>query len=58
MNEKDMETIAEFFARVLVKNEDPETVGQDVVDFRLPKQPCTTTSTTNTQRGLDLTNLF
>lgn len=38
MNEKDMETIAEFFARVLVKNEDPESVGRDVEDFRLPKQ--------------------
>ena len=38
MNEKDMETIAGFIARVLVKNEDPETVGGDVMDFRLPKQ--------------------
>jgi glycine hydroxymethyltransferase len=38
MNEKDMETIADFIARVLVKQEDPEMVGQDVVDFRLPKQ--------------------
>src|SRR5574342_203918 len=38
MNEKDMETIADFIARVLVKNEDPESVGKDVVDFRLPKQ--------------------
>lgn len=38
MNEKDMETIAEFIARVLVKNESPESVGKDVVDFRLPQQ--------------------
>jgi glycine hydroxymethyltransferase len=38
MNEKDMETIAEFIARVLVKNEAPEAVEKDVVDFRLPKQ--------------------
>jgi glycine hydroxymethyltransferase len=38
MNEKDMETIADFIARVLVKNEDPDAVGKDVVDFRLPKQ--------------------
>jgi glycine hydroxymethyltransferase len=38
MNEKDMETIAGFIARVLVNNEDPETVGGDVMDFRLPKQ--------------------
>lgn len=38
MNEEDMETIAEFMARVLVKGEDAESVGKDVVDFRLPKQ--------------------
>jgi glycine hydroxymethyltransferase len=38
MNEKDMETIAEFIARVLVENEPPESVEKDVVDFRLPKQ--------------------
>ena len=38
MNEADMETIAEFIARVLVKGEDPETVGKDAMDFRLPKQ--------------------
>jgi glycine hydroxymethyltransferase len=38
MNENDMQVIAEFIARVLVKNEDPETVGRDVVDFRLPRQ--------------------
>jgi glycine hydroxymethyltransferase len=38
MNENDMETIAEFIARVLVEGEDPESVGKDVIDFRLPKQ--------------------
>lgn len=38
MNEKDMETIADFIARVLVRNEDAESVGKDVLDFRLPKQ--------------------
>jgi glycine hydroxymethyltransferase len=38
MNEKDMETIADFIARVLVEGEDPGSVGKDVVDFRLPKQ--------------------
>jgi glycine hydroxymethyltransferase len=38
MNEADMATIAEFIARVLVKNEDPEQVGRDAMDFRMPKQ--------------------
>jgi glycine hydroxymethyltransferase len=38
MNEKDMETIADFITRVLVKNQPPELVGEDVIDFRLPKQ--------------------
>ncbi len=38
MNEKDMETIADFIARVLVKGESTESVGKDVIDFRLPKQ--------------------
>jgi glycine hydroxymethyltransferase len=38
MNETDMETIAEFIARVLVKGEPVEAVGKDVIDFRLPKQ--------------------
>lgn len=38
MHEKDMETIADFIARVLMKNEDPEAVGREVQDFRLPKQ--------------------
>ncbi|HUI87636.1 MAG TPA: serine hydroxymethyltransferase [Anaerolineales bacterium] len=38
MNESDMETIAEFIARVLVRHEDPESVGGDVMEFRVPKQ--------------------
>ena len=38
MNEKDMETIADFITRVLVKNETPEFVGKDVSDFRYPLQ--------------------
>ncbi len=38
MNEQDMQTIAGFITRVLVENEDPETVGKDVADFRLPLQ--------------------
>jgi glycine hydroxymethyltransferase len=38
MNENDMETIADFIARVLVKQEDAEAVGRDVLDFRLPQQ--------------------
>ena len=38
MNEKDMEIIADFIVRVLVKNQDPESVGKDVVDFRHPYQ--------------------
>ncbi len=38
MNEKDMETIADFIARVLVEQDPPELVGEDVIDFRLPKQ--------------------
>ena len=38
MNETDMGTIANFIARILVNNEDPETVGKDVVDFRYPHQ--------------------
>jgi hypothetical protein len=33
-----METIADFMARVLVQGEDPETVGKDVMEFRLPRQ--------------------
>ena len=38
MNEKDMETIADFIARVLLQAEDSRTVGRDVVDFRVPRQ--------------------
>jgi glycine hydroxymethyltransferase len=38
MNEKDMETIADFIARLLVKGESTESVGKDVIEFRLPKQ--------------------
>jgi glycine hydroxymethyltransferase len=38
MREADMQTIAEFIARVLVRNEPPEQVGRDVEDFRLPQQ--------------------
>ena len=38
MHEADMQGIAEFITRVLVKNEPPETVAGDVEDFRLPKQ--------------------
>ncbi|MEJ2600663.1 MAG: serine hydroxymethyltransferase [Anaerolineales bacterium] len=38
MNAADMGTIADFMARVLVQNEDPESVGKDVLDFRLPQQ--------------------
>jgi glycine hydroxymethyltransferase len=38
MNEKDMETIAGFIARVLIEKENPQDVGKDVVDFRYPQQ--------------------
>ncbi len=38
MREKDMETIADFIARILVQTEAPESVGKDVIDFRLPQQ--------------------
>jgi glycine hydroxymethyltransferase len=38
MNEQDMQTIAEFMARVLVKGEDVEKVGKDVTAFREPFQ--------------------
>lgn len=38
MNEQDMSTIAGFIARVLVENQDPETVGKDVTEFRRPLQ--------------------
>ena len=38
LREEDMSTVADFMARVLVKGEATETVGKDVVDYRLPKQ--------------------
>jgi glycine hydroxymethyltransferase len=38
MHEKDMEAIAEFIARVMVRREPVESVVKDVVDFRLPMQ--------------------
>jgi glycine hydroxymethyltransferase len=38
MSQAEMETIADFIYRVLVEGEEPERVGQDVVDFRLPYQ--------------------
>jgi len=36
--EDDMPAIADFFERILVKREPPETVRRDVEDFRLPLQ--------------------
>jgi glycine hydroxymethyltransferase len=38
MHEQDMETIADFIGRILIQNEAPEAVGQEVIDFRLPQQ--------------------
>jgi glycine hydroxymethyltransferase len=38
MNEQDMEVIADFIARVLAKNQDTESIGKEVVDFRQPYQ--------------------
>ncbi|RJQ57782.1 MAG: aminotransferase class I/II-fold pyridoxal phosphate-dependent enzyme [Desulfobacteraceae bacterium] len=38
MRESDMETIADFIVRILVKNEAPEAVGKEVIEFRLPQQ--------------------
>lgn len=38
MKEPQMEQIAAFIARVLVEKEPPESVMEDVVDFRLPYQ--------------------
>jgi glycine hydroxymethyltransferase len=38
MREKEMETIADFMARVLVERQSPETVLEDVIDFRQPYQ--------------------
>ena len=36
--EKDMDTIADLFARVVVKHENPASVAKDVEAFRLPLQ--------------------
>ncbi|MCB9100165.1 MAG: aminotransferase class I/II-fold pyridoxal phosphate-dependent enzyme [Anaerolineales bacterium] len=38
LREADMATIADFMARVLIDGESTQTVGQDVIDFRLPLQ--------------------
>jgi glycine hydroxymethyltransferase len=38
MRERDMETIADFMARILIEKAAPEDVMEDVVDFRLPYQ--------------------
>lgn len=38
LREADMATLADFIARVLINGESTETVGRDVVDFRLPLQ--------------------
>ncbi len=38
MHEQDMAAIVDFIARILVRGEAPEVVGQEVVDFRLPHQ--------------------
>jgi glycine hydroxymethyltransferase len=38
MRERDMETIADFMARILIEKAVPEDVMEDVVDFRLPYQ--------------------
>jgi glycine hydroxymethyltransferase len=38
MRENDMDQIAEFMARILVEGESPESVGEDVIEFRLPFQ--------------------
>jgi glycine hydroxymethyltransferase len=38
MGTTDMETIADFMARILVEHEAPETVVEDVIEFRQPYQ--------------------
>jgi glycine hydroxymethyltransferase len=38
MGAMDMETIADFMARILVEQEAPETVVEDVIEFRQPYQ--------------------
>jgi glycine hydroxymethyltransferase len=34
MGAAEMQTIADFMARILIERESPETVGEDVIDFR------------------------
>ncbi len=38
MGETEMEAIADFMARILVEQEAPETVGEEVIEFRQPYQ--------------------
>lgn len=38
MRAAEMETIADFIARVLIEGESTEAVGREVIDFRLPQQ--------------------
>lgn len=38
MGEAEMEAIADFMARILVEQEAPETVGEEVIEFRQPYQ--------------------
>jgi glycine hydroxymethyltransferase len=38
MGEEEMDSIADFMARVLIRKEPPESVMEDVIDFRLPYQ--------------------
>ena len=38
MGEEDMETIADFMARILVEKVAPEDVMEDVIEFRMPRQ--------------------
>lgn len=38
LTEADMDTIAGFFARILIDREEPDSVRKDVEDFRLPLQ--------------------
>ena len=34
MREKEMDIIADFMARVLIEKQSPDTVGEDVIEFR------------------------
>lgn len=38
MRESQMETIADFMARILIERQSPEDVAEDVIEFRLPYQ--------------------